>query len=691
MLRCSTRVLRVLTVLTFLFHFSFLDADSTPSLMTPTGLLRAYDGNSVIQRGGAGPEMPVSDKNTEENENGGEGRGVGGGVKEDDNDDDDDASELTVFDANSPPPRPTMIREETATTEGADDVVVDKGGSETRTETRRERRARKRMEREERRRGRREEKRKRQMDQQISTGETAVASPVQKEESPTNSTEVYIKPNTRIRTMRKTFAKYTGVHGFFSMKYSDTPPAKNPDDEAAAELLRKRLELIQVARERSLRLDITDIEAREQLQRAKKESAERTAPELDPPPSSTPISPPSTSSPLPPSVQAKLAKEQLENITLTMQYHSRQLRKLAIEKDELQNSPNPLRNASFVTDELIDEYIESLCHDNRLTLLNHTEIWSDDEDEVDDEDGIGDDIFKPAKPKENIHVTNSGGSWILRQTLGRDRSIGEKLGETIETVVYRVVAKSVMKGICSAVGALHGISLMNTGDIRVYAVPSPNVKLPGGSSPNDAAMYAQQLMRAAIEKSSSGKRRAAQASNPHFIQKQAITEELLSHCQVSAPLLKLFPIKFQRALLGNIITIVTSVVSDAVGNTRVRILGHQLTLNFSPVSEQDALQYLRKQMQQQQSPQSKKKREDLEEAVKTIAEKLAHELKFLDKVHHRLLGSGLLRVQVATLLARIILTLVDDLVGGFKIDFWVNGGGPRILAGLEIRSDDNLI
>lgn len=129
-------------------------------------------------------------------------------------------------------------------------------------------------------------------------------------------------------------------------------------------------------------------------------------------------------------------------------------------------------------------------------------------------------------------MTNSGGSWILRQTLGRDRSIGEKLGETIETVVYRVVAKSVMKGICSAVGGLHGISLMNTGDIRVYAVPSPNIKLPGGSSPNDAAMYAQQLMRAAIEKSNAAKNGGQHASNPHFIQKQAITEELLSHCQV---------------------------------------------------------------------------------------------------------------------------------------------------------------
>ena len=96
--------------------------------------------------------MPFSDRDAEENENGGEVGGVGGvgegGVKDDDN-----TSELTALYADFPPPRPTMIREEKATTEGADVVVVDQGESEARTETRRERRVRKRMEREARRRG----------------------------------------------------------------------------------------------------------------------------------------------------------------------------------------------------------------------------------------------------------------------------------------------------------------------------------------------------------------------------------------------------------------------------------------------------------------------------------------------------------------------------------------------------------
>jgi len=58
------------------------------------------------------------------------------------------------------------------------------------------------------------------------------------------------KPTARMRTMRKSFARYTGVHGFFSMKYSGAAGTKTSDEEATAELLRKRLELIQVARER---------------------------------------------------------------------------------------------------------------------------------------------------------------------------------------------------------------------------------------------------------------------------------------------------------------------------------------------------------------------------------------------------------------------------------------------------------
>ena len=159
----------------------------------------------------------------------------------------------------------------------------------------------------------------------------------------------------------------------------------------------------------------------------------------------------------------------------------------------------------------------------------------------------------------------------------------------------------------------------------------------------------------------------------------------MSHCQISAPLLKLFPIALQRALLGNIITIITAVISDAAENCRIKILGHQLSLNFSPIGEKDALGWINENIKSSSEPSKARSQQDFEYAVTELATEIAKELKFLDKFHHKILGSGLLRVQIANLLARIILTLVDDLVGGAKFDLWPSGGGPRVLAGLELR------
>ena len=62
------------------------------------------------------------------------------------------------------------------------------------------------------------------------------------------------------------------------------------------------------------------------------------------------------------------------------------------------------------------------------------------------------------------------------------------------------------------------------------------------------------------------------------------------------------------------------------------------------------------------------------------------QLRFLDLWYERILGSGLLRAQIANLIARLILTLVDDIVGDMKMDMWSSGGGPRVLAGVEYRA-----
>ena len=67
--------------------------------------------------------------------------------------------------------------------------------------------------------------------------------------------------------------------------------------------------------------------------------------------------------------------------------------------------------------------------------------------------------------------------------------------QTVETVTYRVVCKSLMRSLSSAIGSLHGIPIMDRADIRLYLVPSPHVQLPGGTNPDAAAMYAANMLQ----------------------------------------------------------------------------------------------------------------------------------------------------------------------------------------------------
>jgi hypothetical protein len=83
----------------------------------------------------------------------------------------------------------------------------------------------------------------------------------------------------------------------------------------------------------------------------------------------------------------------------------------------------------------------------------------------------------------------------------------------------------------------------------------------------------------------------------------------------------------------------------------------------------------------------KAKPEEFEAAVRATAEDMSENLKFLDRWHERALGSGMLRMQIATLIARLVLTLIDDVLGGARMDLWAaHAGGPRVVAGLEYRT-----
>lgn len=84
------------------------------------------------------------------------------------------------------------------------------------------------------------------------------------------------------------------------------------------------------------------------------------------------------------------------------------------------------------------------------------------------------------------------------------------------------------------------------------------------------------------------------------------------------------------------------------------------------------------------------KPEEFEAAVRATAEDVSEGLQFLDRWHERALGSGMLRAQIANLIARIVLTLTDEVLCGAKMDLWAaQANGPRLVAGLEYRTTPN--
>lgn len=375
---------------------------------------------------------------------------------------------------------------------------------------------------------------------------------------------------------------------------------------------------------------------------------------------------------------------------------------------------------SFPPNNFAAEYIDELVASGRLVLLNHTQLWQASpgaEDESDDEE-IKDDIFSGADfadiyqstgskisvskkkksefrdEKRNRNGRATSGSWLLRQSLGRGLRLGEKIGETIEMATYKAICASIMSILARSVSALHGVNVMSHSDIRLYMetdiAPSSKNSLPDGDK------YAEEEIVKAIRRSAKKKKRRSryQGSRSHgnhvdeslFLQRDAVVETLISHCQISAPLLKLFPISWQRALLGNIIALVAAVVSDFADGMKIQILGHQLSLSFKPITASDVKQQLGSSDFRYNKRRSHQER--FEEAVRATAEDVSKSLEFLDRWHERALGGRMLRAQIGNLIARIVLTLTDEVLSGAKFDLWsAQVGGPRIVAGLEFRQE----
>jgi hypothetical protein len=454
----------------------------------------------------------------------------------------------------------------------------------------------------------------------------------------------------------------------------------------------------------------------------------------------------------PEEIQAELERmKRVREIDRLIVEGQAQLKDLICEKDVLQRRPNPLfdykttetvnndvnledttdessnatttprskveiqasRKINFPPDDVVAEYLEMMISTRRLTKMNHTYLWKESETDHDEEESIGDDLFTPSVDARRLYEDNAGsrrsdrgngngrnvnsngggGSWLLRQSIGNGPSLGEKIGQAAETAAYKAVCAAVMSFMARALSSLHGINVLKHSDIRLVLEQAPDLPPVGkdgiipGSSKNYAEETIKTVMRSKARRSKNRSRN--RFSEDSFVQRDAVTEMLLSHVQISAPLLKLFPLAWQRALLGNILTLSTSIISDFVDGLYFQILGHQLSFAFRPITEEDMIQHFR--LSGGRFNNRRHKPAEFEAAVRATAEDLSEELKFLDRWHERALGSGVLRTQIANMIARIVLTLTDEVLSGARMDLWsAQAGGPRMLACLEYRTEDNV-
>jgi hypothetical protein len=135
------------------------------------------------------------------------------------------------------------------------------------------------------------------------------------------------------------------------------------------------------------------------------------------------------------------------------------------------------------------------------------------------------------------------------------------------------------------------------------------------------------------------------------------------------------------ASVENVILLV-AIIADFCDGIEFRILGHRLSFSFEPITEDDML---RGQVNDNFNSKRRSSPEQFEAAVLATAVDIGRNLKFLDRWHERALGGDILRTQVATLIARLVLTLVDDILHSAKINLWAaHAGGPRLTAGLDI-------
>lgn len=538
----------------------------------------------------------------------------------------------------------------------------------------------------------------------------------------------------KLRGIRKAAAHYTGLHGFLSGKghswgeaveLEDTVIPLN-DDEIIQ--VRRRIAAIENARKKVAAIGATAV--RSQLlgnDLARIPRWRRPLARLFRPLMNATYTESVTKTSIE-TIKAEIDKTQKHRMTMLeiekvkeidrlIEDGKRRIYELQCEKDDIQRRPNPLynyfkeenetnstavRKFSFPSEKIVSEYIEDVFSSGRILKMNHTDLWRQEADGFNDEDeGIVNDISSSSKyarklneEKKNINGS-VGGSWLLRQSIGAGGSLGEKIGEAVETAAYKSVCTAIMGILARSISALHGMNVMKHADIRIFLENAPD--LPSVSKSvlsNDD--YVRDAIGKAISKGSKKKRSKKLkayvygSGDETFLQRDAVVETLISHCQISAPLLKLFPLSWQRALLGNIISLIAAIVSDFADGVQFQILGHQLSFAFQPITEADIIKHIG--LEGMRFNQRMTRTEDFEAAVRATADDISVNLSFLDRWHERVLGGDVLRAQIGNLIARVVLTLVDEVLHSARMDLWCNqANGPRIVAGLEYRNTHPLL
>ena len=522
-----------------------------------------------------------------------------------------------------------------------------------------------------------------------------------------------LRISRRLRVVRKQVASVTGMHGFLSGKRHLAvvrPDFLEEEDEKHMGIIRRRLAAIDRARGKlRFHQDSTQIGRKQakdggapvtKLDAEKLLLLERLRIEQE---------------------EAKARHQRVQQIDKLMAEGQQRLQQLATEKDILQKRPNPLwnyttsledlepsreslasngttigtatpsREFKFPPPDLVDEYLTMLFTSGRLVKLNHTELWrnaADEEDEGDDDDWLSPrndlmdgDAMTDRRRKRSING-GSGSRWLRN-------GLGEKLGETVETAAYRAVGGGVMSFLARLISSIHGINVMRHTDIRLFAEQAPNLPPSAGFIPgtNGGSSYAQGAFETVLRKGSKKSKKRRRKRDDSFIQRDAVVETLLSQCQIAAPLLKIFPLAWQRAMLGNIVTLVTATMMDFFEGLEFEILGHRLSFAFVPITEEDMLRHWASAAGDVFSRRHKNAAR-FEAAVQATAEDVAENLNFLDKWHERVLGGDALKTQLSNLVARLVLTLVDETLSGARMDLWTtHAGGPRLIAGLEYRTE----